>query len=213
MRIIKPEFAKVVLDASMEAFFTTDCFSQIAQIKSGFPMSKHHGKAFDSRMTAREFDKVSYRIFLAGLEFVKDKKTINKITQEIGKKIFAYFRENNNFILSGDPNDIKSWQSDLEKLVRCLIHVGYLEDGKIIWKSDEEFLYQMKDPVILSSATKLFNKYGIAQHYSSRTIEALFSTYRIKARENPDFNPNKYSKDLVIEYWKIRLLPIRLRSG
>jgi len=202
MRTIEPEFVKVVLNASREAFLdfieNKDCFV-------GLPSRNDTSTTFsvNSRITTKEFDEASYRIFLAGLKFVKDKDIIMKITERIGQKIFAYFTKHDKFLLTGNPNDIKSWQSDLEKLVKCLIHIGYLEDGKIIWKGDEEFLYQMKDPVILLSATKLFNKYGIAQHYSSRTIETLFSTYRIKARENPDFNPNKYSKDLVIEHWTI----------
>lgn len=197
MRIINNNFAQVVLDASEEAFFTTDCFSpfdlaqggQIAQIKSNF------------KIGTKEFDVTSYGIFLEGLKYVKDKKIINKITQRIGRRIFEYFRKNNKFLLTGNPDDIKSWQADLEKLVKCLTKVGYLKDGKIIWKGKREFLYQMKDPVILPSATKLFNQYGIAQHYSSRTIEALLTTYKIRAKENENFNPNKYSKDLVIEHW------------
>lgn len=209
MRTINPKFAKVVLDASREAFnkvigptngfdkLTTGLIAQIIQINSN---SGH------TRMTCKEFDEASYQIFLEGLKYVKNKKTIDKITQRIGKKIFEYFKKNNKFLLTGNPDDIKSWRTDLGKLLKCLIHIGYLEDGKIIWKSKKEFLYQMKDPVILPSATKLYNRYGIAQHYSSRTIEALFATYQIRARENPDFNPNKYSKDLVIEQWTIEKL-------
>jgi hypothetical protein len=65
-------------------------------------------------------------------------------------------------------------------------------------------LYEMGYPVILPSATYLFqSEFKTAQHHSSRIIEDLFEQVGYEAHETPNFNPTDHDPKLVVEFWEI----------
>eukprot|EP00854_Cymbomonas_tetramitiformis_P015876 gene15876-18826_t len=115
---------------------------------------------------------------------------------------------------SSDPDDLEDMQYWLDLIIGKFIEVGYLKDGGVDWPkkaaktwsdtSELSFIYWMEDPVILPSAQRLFDEFGFAQHFSSRTIQHLFDNYLVDAAEDDTFDPREHDANKVVEKWTIK---------
>jgi hypothetical protein len=174
---------------------------------------------------------LSYEIFDLGLRMV-DRELRDQITSEIGLNILRHFVETRGMpsIDKSDLVNANALQSLIDPLVQYFVDANYICSGAVyfgetnlgefnwpgfdekrwIEEGKGEFYYELRDAVILPSAKKLFEKYGTAQHYSSRTMEALLLSRGIEGREDPSFDPRQFSMDLVLEHWQLKRLQPRL---
>jgi|GEM_PF-6137040 len=163
----------------------------------------------------KSFDEYSYLIFKKIAEAVPEHKSRIEFTENVGDEIYKKIEILKNIHHSGDPDDIRGWVKMLYEVGGYFREVGYVTgfgfrfDGifnEDKWKKQGEgnFIYTMKDPVILESAKRLFQEEGFAQHTSSRTIQAGFKRYNIEGSETKDFDPTKFKLEPVEELWEIR---------
>jgi hypothetical protein len=176
-----------------------------------------------------EFDALSYGFFRAAFELSQDRRGF---AQTVGRRFFRKVEAVLDLALPAglrNAAEFAQLQRALQRLGRFLLEQGYLRThfafrfdvargagGQLIHQTADQVverlqhgqtayaLYEMGYPVILPSATYLFNTLGEAQHHSSRIIEELFSRLGCNARETDEFDPTNFGADLVVELWKIQ---------
>lgn len=232
--MVKRDFAEVVLSSSANAFFNRlgskqeqrDFAHEVtAHTLPEFRYSLEGSYTLDRDLPAEEFDRISYHLFNEGLKRVIDPHARNQIASEIGHAIYRqYVQARPRKYGSESADEIARVEADFRHLVRYFVLVGFLSGGEIYfgpfdkgsmswngfdrekWDTEGvgEFYYEMNNPIILLSAQELYKKYGFAQHYSSRAMEALLLAHGIDGREDEDFDPTLFSSDSVIEHWNMR---------
>eukprot|EP00899_Mesostigma_viride_P013181 jgi/Mesvir1/21864/Mv04241-RA.1 len=163
----------------------------------------------------RYFDAYSYAQFKVAARYVRDPKARHRITQRMGRRLLEMVLALAQRTPSGDADDREMIQDLADTVLKTFKAWGYISDGGIIWPKtiaedwedgQAKFQYWMADPVILPSAQALYAEENFAQHFSSRTLEALFMTFGIVAHESDDFDPREFSKDRIVEQWTLTIL-------
>jgi len=157
------------------------------------------------------FDKYSYAIFKSVSKCLTEAEKRKRFTQFIGNEIYLWIKCKNS--LEGNRHDyIPKIKNALEKVITFFVESGYVSCARIDWAFFNEavwkktgksyFVYDMKNPVILSSAKKLYLEEGFGQHYSSRALQAALLDFRIHGSEVASFDPDKFD-DCVKELWMV----------
>ncbi len=183
-------------DALSYAFFLS-AYRKLASRFSGDDLSRAR-REFAESVGARFFSHLSEHLALDLPQTLKngaDLALVESAIQCVGKFLLeeGYLRSHFAFRLdvstSRDSDRIEQGADDF------LLALG---------NSDTAYaLYEMGHPVILPSASYLYQMVGEAQHHSSRTIEELFARVGCDAWETDDFDPRHYPASLVVELWQI----------
>jgi len=156
------------------------------------------------------FDSLSYAMFKVFGEKISKLNERMRVTEIIGRLLYNEIKGKTSLRVSGNSKDLSIMKEGLEKIIDYFKGVGYVEDAEIIWEVDASaglekgkgtFYYLMNDPVILTSAQRLYREMGFAQHFSSRVIEAFFNELGVDAKEDKSFDPTQYDAEKVIEKW------------
>jgi hypothetical protein len=158
------------------------------------------------------FDTHSYFVFKILAQKITHHQERLKLTIDIGDYIYNHIKQiTNNFPKNNSIKDIKE---TLDLIINYFVNVGYMKGAYIDWdhidtnKWEKDgkgtFYYNMKEPIILRSAQKLYREEGFAQHISSRVIQAGLRDCYVVGCEEEGFNPNLHTKKNVQERWIIQ---------
>jgi len=179
--------------------------------------------------TAEGFDRLSYSIFKVFFKKVDPlvrKEEGAQVTEKIGHDIFDWFDLKLELY-----NDYSNLPGVMKKICQKFIEVGYYTDANVLTKvknkhAKEFYFYEpgklkkgekthigyvMANPVIYPSAVQLFQQYQVAQHFSSRTIQAYLEKMNLNGGEI-DFNPGEHSQEKVVELWWMQKMDIVRRN-
>ena len=195
--------AKALLDPEAYALYEAECEA------GGFAAS-------GSLAHLLRFDAATYAQFARLAGSIDPAERMN-VTRKVGRALEADARAELGYVVSGDPSDVERMREATAAVLSRFVETGYLKAGKLLSFVDSPearrryaetgeavFEYFMDDPVILPSAQRLFKEHGFAQHFSSRTLEALFDGFGVVAREDESFDPNEHPSDGIVERWSMR---------
>lgn len=212
--MLQYEFARFIINATDETIkeFLPDKVQEVqAEIKALF---KREYKGEGDLTRPEVFNYYSYCQFKVVAKHLKSEASRLEFTRRIGKRIYDKIKGEKVIEVSGDPDDVKGVETALKIVNDYFRKTGYVKESYVKWDTfDEEtwrktgkanFVYVMRDPVILPSAQRLFREEGFAQHFSSRTLENLLEEFNIEGREVKEFDPTKAKEGYVVEVWELK---------
>ena len=165
------------------------------------------------------FDEYSYQIYKRIAGHVPEHERRIEFTRIVGEEMYKKIEIIKTIRCSRDPDDIRGeegWKRMLRKTGEYFQEAGYITGFELKFRSifnkkkwekqgKANFIYTMKEPVILQGAKKLFQEEGFAQHTSSRAMQAGLKRYEIEGSEK-DFDPGRFKTktEPIDELWEIR---------